>query len=172
MMHRKAWFFISGLLSAVGLILTGFVPNASAQWSESYRTMFRGVFAHSIQNKGMSARRDNGKKQEPNGFSYPQGRSLLVYSGGRERAGWNNKTHSQEGVWVMSNTGGSAKIAYAGTNQEPADISGSTHDVSTYPEAYLGPAHHHNWALAMRNSGGARAAWTDAVNLASAQTNY
>ena len=172
MMTRRMWFIASGFLSAVGLLLTGFVAKTHAQWSQTYRTIYRGAIAHSIVNKGMGGRRDNGKKQETHGFSYPQGRSLAVYSGGKERSGWNNKTNSCEGIWVMSKTGGAVKIAYAGTNTEPSDLVSLGHDVSTYPEAYLGGVYEGDWALSVHSDGGGRPAWTDAVNLAGANCNY
>ena len=68
MKFRKSLLLISGLFSAIGLVLTGFVSQAVAQWSQSYRTMHRGTLALSIVNKGWGGHRDNGKKQEPHGF--------------------------------------------------------------------------------------------------------
>jgi len=173
MTFRKSLFLVSGLLSAVGLVLTSFATKATAQWSQSYRTMHRGQIAHSIVNKGWGGHRDNGKKQEPSGFSYPAGRSLKVYSGGGVRSGWNHRIHTAgDGLWVMSKTGGSVAIVYGGTNIEPPDITSLSHDPSTYPEAYLGAAHHDNWALSVRSSSGNRQAWTDGANLAAVNTNY
>ncbi len=52
MKFRKTWFCITGALSAVGLLLTGFATKATAQWTQSYRTMHRGMIAQSILNKG------------------------------------------------------------------------------------------------------------------------
>ncbi len=173
MKFSKAWFLIAGALSAVGLILAGFATKACAQWSQSYRTMHRGSVALSIVNKGWGGHRDNGKKQEPHGFSYPAARNLKVYSGGQVRSGWNHKIHSAgNGIWVMSKTGGNVAIAYGGTNIEPPDITSLSHDPSTYPEAYLGAAHHHNWALSSRSSSGGRTVWTDGPALAGVATNY
>ena len=167
---KNALKLATGVLASAGLLSSGAVD---AQYSESHRNMFKGMIAHSLQNKGHSARRDNGRKQSPSGFSYPQGRSMLVYSGGRERAGWNTKAHSAgEGLYIMSNTGGEAKIAFAGTNLEPSDVSSLAHEVRNYPEAYLGASEHHDWALSLRSSGGGRTTWTDAVNLSGANTNY
>ena len=94
MKFRKTWFVISGALSALGLVLAGFATKATAQWSQTYRTMHRGSIAQSIVNKGWGGHRDNGKKQEPHGFSYPAARNLKVYSGGWVRSGWNHKIHS------------------------------------------------------------------------------
>jgi hypothetical protein len=173
MKFRKSLFWVSGLFSVVGLVLTGFVTKTAAQWSQSYRTLHRGSIAQSILNKGWGGHRDNGKKQEPHGFSYPSARNLKVYSGGWVRSGWNHKIHSAgDGIWVMSRTGGDVKIAYGGTNIEPPDITGLAHDPSTYPEAYLGAAHHHNWALSLRSSSGGRTVWTDGPALAGVVTNY
>ncbi|MBS14864.1 MAG: hypothetical protein CME19_25165 [Gemmatimonadetes bacterium] len=173
MKFGKTWFLISGALSAVGLILAGFATKATAQWSQSYRTMHRGSIAQSIVNKGWGGHRDNGKKQEPHGFSYPAARNLKVYSGGQVRSGWNHKIHSAgDGIWVMSKTGGNVQIAYGGTNIEPPDIRTLDHSPETYPEAYLGAAHHENWALAAKRSNGARIAWTDGPALAGVVTNY
>jgi hypothetical protein len=173
MKFRNTWFLISGALSAVGLVLAGFVTEAAAQWSNTYRTMHRGTIAFSLVNKGWGGHRDNGKKQEPHGFSYPSARNLKVYSGGWVRSGWNHKIHSAgNGIWVMSKTGGNVQIAYGGTNIEPPDISSIDHDPSTYPEAYLGQSHHENWALATKRTGGARIVWTDGPAIAGVVTNY
>ncbi len=169
----KAWFLIAGALSAVGLILAGFATKAQAQWSQTYRTMHRGSIAMSLVNKGWGGHRDNGKKQEPHGFSYPSARNLKVYSGGWVRSGWNHKIHTAgNGIWVMSKTGGNVAIAYGGTNIEPPDITTIDHDPSTYPEAYLGAAHHENWSLAQKRTGGARIVWTDGPAIAGVVTNY
>ena len=168
----KLCLFIVGILACTGVWLSALVQQTHAQWKGTPRMLHRGAIAHSLLNKGMSGRRDNGKKQARSGFSYPQGRSLLVYSGGSERDGWNNKVHSAgEGIWVMSRTGGEAKISYSGTDMEPPDIVSLPHDVSTYPEAYLGAAHDPDWALAVRDGSGGRAAWTDAMNLMDVVTN-
>lgn len=173
MKFRKACFLISGALSAVGLMLAGFATQATAQWSQSYRTMHRGTILQSILNKGWGGHRDNGLKQEPAGFSYPASRNLKVYSGGGVRSGWNHKIHSAgDGIWVMSKTGGSVKIAYGGTNIEPPDITTINHDVKTYPEAYLGAAHHDLWSLSVRSSSGARQTWTDGPAFDGVVTNY
>ncbi len=169
----KAWFLIAGALSAVGLILAGFATKAQAQWSQTYRTMHRGSIAMSLVNKGCGGHRDKGKKQEPHGFSYPSARNLKVYSGGWVRSGWNHKIHTAgNGIWVMSKTGGNVAIAYGGTNIEPPDITTIDHDPSTYPEAYLGAAHHENWSLAQKRTGGARIVWTDGPAIAGVVTNY
>ena len=173
MKFRKTWFCITGALSAVGLLLTGFATKATAQWTQSYRTMHRGMIAQSILNKGWGGHRDNGKKQEPHGFSYPAARNLKVYSGGWVRSGWNHKIHSAgDGIWVMSKTGGNVQIAYGGNNIEPPDITTIDHDPSTYPEAYLGAVHHENWALAVKRANGSRVVWTDGPALAGVLTNY
>jgi hypothetical protein len=173
MKFRHTWFYISGALSAVGLVMAGFVTEAAAQWSNTYRTMHRGTIALSLVNKGWGGHRDNGKKQEPHGFSYPSARNLKVYSGGWVRSGWNHKIHSAgNGIWVMSKTGGNVQIAYGGTNIEPPDISSIDHDGSTYPEAYLGASHHEKWSLAVKRTGGARIVWTDGPALAGVVTNY
>ena len=60
MKFRKTWFCITGALSAVGLLLTGFATKATAQWTQSYRTMHRGMIAQSILNKGWGGQTDNG----------------------------------------------------------------------------------------------------------------
>jgi hypothetical protein len=173
MKFSKTWFLISGALSAVGLMLAGFVTEAAAQWTQTYRTMHRGSIAHSIVNKGWGGHRDNGKKQEPAGFSYPASRNLKVYSGGGVRSGWNHKIHSAgDGIWLMTKTGGNVQIAYGGTNIEPPDIATINHTPETYPEAYLGAAHAELWALSVKRESGSRITWTDGPALAGVATNY
>ena len=170
---RDLMFRVSGFLASVGMLLIGLVRPGFAQWKAPYLTLHMGTTAHSILNKGMSGRRDNGKKQELSSFSYPQGRNLKVYSGGADRSGWNNKVHSAgEGIWVMSRTDGQVKVAYAGTDIEPPDIVGLPHDPATYPEACLGASHHPEWALSVRNADGVRQEWTDNIDLRNVVTNY
>ena len=172
-MIRRIGFIASGFLSVVGILLAGLVTRSQAQWSHPFRTLARGIIAHAIQNKGMGGRRDNGKKQEPSGFSYPMNKSTLVYSGGKERVGWNDKAHSCEGVWIMSKTGGVVANAYAGTNQESSDIVSMDHDASTYPEAYLGGIHNGGWALSVHsNGGGFPSSWVRYGNFRNIATNY
>ena len=170
---KKFCFMISSLLASAGMLLAGLVSQARAQWTEAYLTINRGVISHSILNAGMSGRRDNGQKQEPSSFSYPQGRSLLVYSGGGERVGWNSKSASAgEGFWVMSKTGGSVKLSYAGSGDISPDINSLGHSPSDYPEAYIGAVEHGEWAVSVRDANGARAAWTDNANLVNVTTSY
>jgi len=173
MKFRNACFLISGALSAMGLVITGFATQAAAQWSQTYRTMHRGSVSFAIVNKGWGGHRDNGKKQEPAGFSYPSSRNLKVYSGGGVRSGWNHKSHTAgNGIWVMTKTGGNVQISYGGTNIEPPDIATIDHDPKTYPEAYLGAAHHDQWSLSLRSASGGRQKWTDGPAIAGVVTNY
>ena len=97
----KLWLFISGILAWVGMCLSALTPHAHAWSGERGLAMHRGLVAHTLFNKGMSGRQDNVGKQPWSSFSYPQGRSLLVYSGGAERD-WNSRSNTGgEGVWVL-----------------------------------------------------------------------
>jgi hypothetical protein len=171
---KRLWLLFTGFFAGVGMCLAGWVGSAQAQWgSESYRTMARGQIGHSLINPGQSGKKDDASKIAQSSFSYPMGRELKVYSGGNERDGWNAKSNSGgEGFWVLSNTAGKAHGSYAGSRTQSSDIVGSTHDVRTYPEAYLGVVEHQDWALAIRTNAGAWAAWTNGANMANTNANW
>ena len=171
-MTHRLWIYATGFFTTVGLLLTSYVEKAAAQWTDAYRTMAVGQFTLSLLNKGMAGRRDQSSQQELHGFGYPGGRTMLVYSGGPDRH-WNSKGHSAgEGMWIMSRTGGNVHITFAGSNLESSDIVNVNHDVATYPEAYLGPAHHDAWALSSRNADGHPNTFVQGPPLANPHTNY
>ena len=168
----KLWLFISGILAWVGMCLSALTPHAHAWSGERGLAMHRGLVAHTLFNKGMSGRQDNVGKQPWSSFSYPQGRSLLVYSGGAERD-WNSRSNTGgEGVWVMSHTGGVPHVSAAGSEVVTRDVLGVGHDPSRDPEAYVGVVHDEEYALASRKRNGREAEWTQGVNLFSVATNW
>ena len=118
-------------------------------------------------------------KQAYSSFSYPMGRSLKVWSAGMGRE-WNQKSNSGgEGIWILSNTGGTPHVSAAGSMMDrkrrspvTEDIVGLDHDPSGWPEAYLGPVANEDYALAIRKTNGVRADWTTGINSSNVMTNW
>lgn len=73
----------------------------------------------------------------------------------------------------MSRTGGVPHVSAAGNEMVTPDVVGVSHDVASYPEAYVGVTEHGDYALAIRQANGREAAGTEGVmNLAWGETNW
>ncbi|OGG56964.1 MAG: hypothetical protein A3F84_21260 [Candidatus Handelsmanbacteria bacterium RIFCSPLOWO2_12_FULL_64_10] len=166
--------FLWGVIGALTLAcLLALVSDALAQGShrDTYRTLARGQIAVSITGSGAMGRKDDGVKQEPHGFSYPKGRSPIVYAGGWDRAAWNISHNSAgDGVWLLTRTGGTPRVSHSGGQTYSSDIKLGTYDATKGPEKGLGTPYTHTHPLAMRTSGGG--AWHSGVNLDGVVTNY
>ena len=163
----RLWFWTITCFASIGMCLAGLVSRTNAQspWKNGL-TMHRGLIGHTIFNAGMSGRPDTGATEKNiHSFSYPTGRRLKVYSGGSERS-WNMKANSGgEGLWVLSKTGGAPHVSAAGSQTVSEDVVGMDHDPSSWPEAYLGVAHHPEYALGIRKVDGNRAEGTVGADL-------
>lgn len=166
------FFAILRIYIGSALVCVGMGGSSLAQ-PNNYITLHRGMVVHSLYNTGYTGKFDNHRKQGGSPFRYPPGNVMRVYSGGTEREGWNAKANGAgEGIWILSKVDGLSHVSAAGSEVATPDVVPLPHDPGVWEEAYLGVAHHEEYALATRTAQGAQAAWTDGVRFLRARTNW